>query len=183
MKKFFKKVVLDVKFGLAGEGHNLSSDSSSVPQSSPSHERTRGETRSEPTVASVSAGAAALERIDRQQQQNAVNVKPRVVSAAARSSQPAAKRQEKSPGASSEQHPPSHHSTTSSTSSGASGGPTGASVAAGEAALLRLHSKDMGKAKSHPSSNRSATPYSMAPLPQATEKVCAVVSVNGQVPS
>ena len=173
MKKFFKRVALEVKFGLAGEGHNLSSDSSSVPQSSQSHERATGESRSEPTVASVSAGAAALERVERQQQQNAVKVKPRVVSAAPRSSQPAAKQQEKSPGASSEQ-PPSHHSTTSSTSSGASGAPTGASVAAGEAALLRLHSKEMGKEKPHPSSSRSTIPSSMAPLPQATEKVCVV---------
>ena len=172
MKKFFKRVALEVKFGLAGEGHNLSSDSSSVPQSSQSHERATGESRSEPTVASVSAGAAALERVERQQQQNAVKVKPRVVSAAPRSSQPAAKQQEKSPGASSEQPPPSHHSTTSSTSS--SGAPTGASVAAGEAALLRLHSKEMGKEKPHPSSSRSAIPSSMAPLPQATEKVCVV---------
>ena len=174
MKKFFKRVALEVKFGLAGEGHNLSSDSSSVPQSSQSHERATGESRSEPTVASVSAGAAALERVERQQQQNAVKVKPRVVSAAPRSSQPAAKQQEKSPGASSEQPPPSHHSTTSSTSSGASGAPTGASVAAGEAALLRLHSKEMGKEKPHPSSSRSAIPSSMAPLLQATEKVCVV---------
>ena len=131
MKKFFKKVALEVKFGLAGEGQNLSSDSSSVPQSSQSHERATGVIRSEPTVASVSAGAAALERVERQQQQNAVKVKPRVVSAAARSSQPAAKQLEKSPGASREQPPPSHHSTTSSTSS-------------------------------------------VAPLPQATEKVSAV---------
>ena len=181
MKKLFKKVFLDVKFGLAGEGHNLSSDSSGRPQSSSSHERSTAGTRSDPTVASVSAGLAAAERVERQQQQNAVIVKPRVVSAAARSSEPAAKQQEKSPGASSGQQPhPTHHYTTSS---GGSGAPTGASVAAGEAALQRMHSKDMDKPKGRPSSSRSTASSPMASLPQAMEKVLCCCNVFRQGPT
>ena len=167
MKKFFKKVVLDVKFGLAGDGQNLRSDSNDPPRPSTSHERSTAGPRTDPTVASVSAGCAAMERAERQQQQNAVVVKPRVISATARSSE-AGKQPERSPGASSKQ-PAHQHSTASSDWTVA---PTGASVAAGGAALQRQHSKEMGKPKARPSSSGSAMASSVPAAPHVVEKVC-----------
>ena len=160
MKKFFKKVVLDVKFGLAGDGQNLRSDSNDPPRPSTSHERSTAGPRTDPTVASVSAGCAAMERAERQQQQNAVVVKPRVISATARSSE-AGKQPERSPGASSKQ-PAHQHSTASSDWT----------VAAGEAALQRQHSKEMGKPKARPSSSGSTMASSVPAAPHVVEKVC-----------
>lgn len=174
MKKFFKKVVLDVKFGLAGEGHSISSDSSGAPQSASSRERQTPGTRSDPTVASVSAGVAAVERVERQQQQNAVSVKPRVVSAAARSPQTTTKQQEKSPSASSgHQQTPPHHSI----SAGGSEASTGASVAAGEAALQRLYSKEMAQPKTRPSP-RPVVSSAEVSVPQAEKVGAAVVCLD-----